>query len=125
MLNFQDLSLEERAVIKALAHSPGWALLMKEWVVPLLQQLTDRLDRPDMHESHHNYQRGQKAILKAQVDLVYKIAQLPNPFERATVALMGTLNSYSGAEPEQDIVLPSQDKLPEPVRRVRSVSHPI
>lgn len=117
------LSPEEIQAIAHMVRSPGWYVLMRDYILPNLQQATHNLDTPSINESHANIQRGIKKALWTLVERSYKIAELPNPFEKHEQALIATLETYTKAptrvaEPEITLQVPIQE-------RPRRVSHPV
>lgn len=128
MLNMTQLSAEERAVIRALAQSPGWKLLVKDWMLPHIQSATEALDRPGNQSWHQDYQRGAKAILKSVIETVYKAAELPSPFERSTLALLAIFDNTTTTDTtpdEENNLSTTPNSMPELIRRSQRVSHPV
>lgn len=128
VLNIAQLSPEERAVIRTLAQSPGWKLLVKDWMLPHIQAAAEALDRPGNQSWHQDYQRGAKATLKSLIEMVYKAADLPSPFERSTLALLAIFDNTvvtDAAPDEENSLSTTLNSMPEPIRRSQRVSHPV
>jgi hypothetical protein len=109
-------------------QSPGWKLLVKEWMLPCIQQATEQLDRPGNQSWHQDYQRGVKAILKSMIEIAYKAAELPTPFERSTLTLLALFDDTKVEQIEvqdSDTLSVLSNNIPEPVRRSQRVSHPV
>lgn len=89
------LSPEEKQAIAQMVRSSGWFTTMREFVLPQIQHASDALDIPQKDESHANFHRGAKRALRQLIEQVYHIAELPNPFEKHTTALLSALESYT------------------------------
>lgn len=107
-MNIAKLSPEERQAISQLVRSPGWLIVMREIILPQVQNATARLDAFGTHENHTNAMRGVKYAFSGLVEQLYKVAELPNPFERHAQALLTDLKSYAG---ESEDVLPTEDPV--------------
>ena len=89
VVDTSSFTVEERAVLRQLIESPGWALLMERLFIPRMQQITQLLDRPGIEQSGHaDYIRGEKRAYVTQLDTLYSAAVLPNPLEVHALGLL-------------------------------------
>ena len=97
-----NLTPEDRAVLRQLAQSSGWALLMERLFVPRVQQITQLLDRPSVEQSGQaDYLRGEKRAYMAQLEMLYSATGIPNPLE---VYALGLLKAVA-RHPEEGLIL--------------------
>jgi len=119
------LSTEERGAIAQMVCSPGWYVLMRVHILPALQQATHNLDSPNINENHANIQRGIKVAFMRLIERVYKIAELPNPFEKHAEALLASLESYTTTLPHNKVE-PTQITIESKAQeRSRRASYPV
>lgn len=92
-MNTARMTAEERTAIAQLVRSPGWAVVMVRYIVPRIQQVTQNLDKPscDLQNGRGDWLRGVKAALMTQVDALYRIASMRNPFEDHALGLLTAL----------------------------------
>jgi len=126
------LTPEEVHAVYALVRSPGWRIVMRELILPHMESITCMLDRPKNNFEQDNFYRGMKAAYKGLMEPLYRLGELPNPFEQYRKAFLVALDSYTDVEPsptaENDPS--SQDaapkETPKPAReRPHRVSRPV
>lgn len=124
------LTPEERASITNLVKSPGWYTLLHHHLLPHYQSASQTLDRLAGPASWQaDVSRGIKHTIKSLLEDIYKVAQLPNPFEQHALALTANLASYTTPPApvntehvEQEIDV--QRDAP-PGRRYTRTAHPV
>lgn len=95
-------SPEEREALAQLVRSPGWFIVMREILIPVIQHATHQLDTiMAIPESTRSVQRGVKYALTAFTKSMYDYAALPNPLVKHFQALLTTVRELSGV-PEED-----------------------
>ncbi len=95
-------SQEERQAIAQLIRSRGWFVVMRDFIIPTMQQATANLDKMSAVEAHANIFRGQKKAFTDLVTQLYKVAGLSDPFERYDKAMLKVLAEYSGMEEAEE-----------------------
>ena|SRR5712691_3492860 len=101
-MDTSKLTSEERQAIAQLASSPGWFIIMYKQLIPYMQSATAQIDRWGVDERRADVMRGAKEAYKTLIETLYKVAELPNPFERHAQALLADLQIYAGEKETVD-----------------------
>ena len=83
-------------------RSPGWFVIMRDFILPQIQAAVQALDLPGQQEHMTNVHRGVKRALHLLIANAYKHAELPNPLEKHYQAMLTTVRELSHA-PEEPV----------------------
>lgn len=96
-----DWTPEERAAIRHLLGTPGWDLVMRHHLIPMVQQMTVMLDRPAIDQAGHgDYLRGQKRAYMQLIAALYTAARLQNPLDAHALGLLRAVSHEPTPPPD-------------------------
>ena len=88
-MDTSSLTTEERIILRQLAESPGWSLLMERLFIPEIQHATAQLDLPRIDQSGFaDIVRGEKRATMRHLNFVYTAAGVANPLEVHALGLL-------------------------------------
>lgn len=113
-MDTRQLSPEERTALTALVKSPGWYLVMSQFLIPNLQAATKLLDTPGTPHERQDMMRGVKHLARGLIEMLYRVADLPNPLDQHALALMADLRHCAGTGDASESQPPPQPSAPQP-----------
>ena len=125
-VDFSALSSEERQAVGQLVRSPGWYVVMRDYILPSIQSASARLDAlSGVTQSQADIMRGIKHAYRQLIEGLYRVAELPNPFEHHAEAFVAAVARYANVSQEPPEDSPSSSSQSPPLERSKRVSYPV